>query len=169
MPETAKIAADSLAEHLLKIIPTGAKIAAYCAVRGEISLNQAIAGLLERGYIVALPVIEAAEKRLKFLEYSPDMQLISGQFGISCPPPHSPEIIPDAVIVPMVGFDVYGNRLGYGGGYYDETIRALRETNKQVQIIGVAYNIQKLDNIPTESHDERMDIIVTEKEIIRCT
>lgn len=166
--EVANAAAEAVAEYLLEIIPNGASVAGYCAMRGEINVNQAIDGLQNRGNVVALPVIAEGEKILKFFDCLSNTPLIAGKYGIPCPQPHLPEIIPNIVIVPLVGFDASGNRLGYGGGYYDATIHSLRAANKQVRIIGVAYNMQKSDNIPTEPHDEKMDMVVTEKEIIRC-
>lgn len=165
--EIAEAAAGSLAGYLLEIIPDGAKVAGYCAMCGEIQVNTALAKLAARGNKTALPVVVKPSKILKFLDASTDLPLIAGEFGVSCPQPHLPEIIPDVVIVPMLGFDADGNRLGYGGGYYDATIRHLRAGNKRVRIIGVAYNMQKSENIPVEPHDEKMDMVVTEQEIIR--
>lgn len=164
--EAAEVAAESLSENLLRIIPRGSRTAGYYPVRGEMSLHKFFCKLWERGDIVALPVVADDSKILKFIEYNSYSELIAGKFAIPCPPPSSPEIIPDIIIAPMVGFDVHGNRLGYGGGHYDATISTLRAENKQVRVIGVAYNIQKLANIHTEIHDEKMDMVVTESGII---
>ncbi|MEQ1789387.1 MAG: 5-formyltetrahydrofolate cyclo-ligase [Rickettsiales bacterium] len=166
--ETAKQAADSLAEYLLSVIPMGVVVAGYCAIRGEIDANKALISLLARGNKVALPVVTETGRTLKFLDHSSGEPLQIGKFGISCPQSHSPEIVPEVVIVPLVGFDISGNRLGYGCGYYDTTISSLRAKNKTMKIIGIAYNMQKLENIPTEPHDEKMNMVITEREIINC-
>ncbi len=69
----------------------------------------------------------------------------------------------DLIIVPVVGFDRTGNRLGYGGGYYDKFLAR----NKCRQTIGLAYSFQEVENIPAEEHDQKLDLIITEKEIIK--
>ena len=102
------------------------------------------------------------EKILKFLSWSPDEELCAGKFGALCPLPHLPELVPDIIIVPLVGFDENLHRLGYGGGYYDATIRNFREKNPSIRVIGAAYNIQKVENLPSEAHDEKLDSVVIE-------
>ena len=76
------------------------------------------------------------------------------------------QIIPEIIFVPMVGFDKNLNRLGYGKGYYDRTISKLRKL-KKIFVIGLAYDNQMVRNIPTENHDEKMDIIITDRKIYR--
>lgn len=155
-PEVAKQAAESLAGFLSEAIPTGAVVAGYAPIRGEIALNIKCH---------ALPVIGEGSKILRFLDCSGE--LVLGKYGIPCSAPDMPEIIPDTLIVPMVGFDTKKNRLGYGGGYYDATIRHLRATNPKLLVIGVAYDMQKIEHIAHESHDEMMDLIVTEAGIYK--
>lgn len=164
--DEAQVAANSLAKYLLEIIPENAKVAAYCAMRGEVDVNNLIKKLQIRGYAVALPVVVPSSKILKFLDCSNDEELVVGKYGISCPQPHLPEIEPDVVIVPLVGFDDAGHRLGYGGGYYDATLASLRSRNKKLLVIGVAYAMQRVENLATESHDEKMDMVVTEEGIV---
>ncbi len=166
-PEDACLAADSIEKHLLEIISENAKVAIYCAIRGEVDLNMVIEKLQSRGNQVALPVVTETEKILKFLDCSSGEELVVGKFGISCPMTHLPEIEPDTVIVPMVGFDLHGNRLGYGGGYYDATLKFLRIKNKKLLVIGVAYAMQQVNNLPIHDGDEKMDMVITEKGIIR--
>jgi 5-formyltetrahydrofolate cyclo-ligase len=90
-----------------------------------------------------------------------------GPYGIEVPPISEPELIPDAVLVPLVAFDANSCRLGYGGGYYDATIQQLRQAKKKVHIIGIAFAVQQVAAIPVESHDAKLDAVVTEKGIIR--
>lgn len=161
--DVAENASKIVAERLLAIIPIDAKVAGYVALRGEIDITQALTELSTRGNEVCLPVIAGDDKVLQFLQFSPDIPLMAGKFGVLHPPLHSPSIIPDVVLVPLVAFDANGSRLGYGGGYYDATIRSLRLQNKTVKIIGVAYSLQQLENIPVEEHDERLDVVITER------
>ncbi len=164
---TAKEAAIKLAKHLLEVVPNYVNVAGYSTIRGEIDVAIALAELAYRGNKTALPVVIDNTKILKFLEYTPNAPLIAGNFSIPTPPPHLPEVIPDVLIVPMVGFDDKGNRIGYGGGYYDATIRKLRASNPKLLVIGVAYNFQKLENTTFAIHDEKMDMVVTENGVVK--
>lgn len=161
-PDEAQAAASSLAKYLLDIIPENTNVAGYCAIRGEIDVSGLLAKLQARGDKTALPVVIENEKILKFIDCTDGEPLIVGKFGVFCPKPHLPEIEPDVVIVPMVGFDGAGHRLGYGGGYYDATLASLRSRNKKLLVIGVAYAMQRVENLATEPHDEKMDMIVTD-------
>ena len=162
----ALLASQAVAGALLKLIPHDAKIAGYWPMRGEIDIKEPLNQLYKIGNIVSLPIIPDTEKILKFLKYSPNTNLVAGKFGTLCPPADSPEITPDIVIIPMVGFDEKGHRLGYGGGYYDATLAHLRSRNKNLLAIGVAYSLQKTHKLPTHNGDQKMDIIVTEKKVI---
>ncbi len=166
--DIAKSAASVITQHLLEIIPQSAKVAAYCAMRGEIDVGGLIAKLQGRGNVTALPVVEDNSKILKFIEVTKDSVLTKGKYGIDCPEVYLPEIIPDVVIVPLVAFDGSGNRLGYGGGYYDATLAHLRIRNKKLLVIGVAYAMQRVEKLPIHDGDQKMDMVVTEKEIINC-
>ncbi len=162
-PQESDLAACSLSGHLLNVIPAGASVAGYCAIRGEIDVGVALAKLQENGSKTALPVIDEYSRILKLLECSPDMPLIAGRYGIFCPQPHLPVIIPDVMIIPLVAFDDKGYRIGYGSGYYDATISHLRSINKNIMFIGAAYAMQRVENIEAEPHDEKMDMVVTEE------
>jgi 5-formyltetrahydrofolate cyclo-ligase len=165
-PETASAASASIAEYIREIIPEGAAAAGYCAMRGEVDVSGALEQLYARGNNIALPVVSVG-KILKFLTWSPESPLIEGKFGVACPQPHLPEIAPAVVIAPMVAFDAGGNRLGYGGGYYDATIKHLRRLNKGLNVIGVAYAMQRVENLPVHDGDQKMDMVVTEQGVIR--
>lgn len=164
IPENiANSVAGIITRRLLEIIPENAKVAVYCSMRGEVDMAGLIAALQERGNITALPVIDDGSRILRFLEVVPDCELAPGKFGTLCPLTHLPEIIPDVVIVPLLAFDKNGNRLGYGGGYYDATLAHLRIRNEKLLVIGVAYAMQKVDGLPVHGGDRKMDMVVTEK------
>ena len=98
-------------------------------------------------------------------KFDNEMNTTKNEYGI-IEPNKIIQIIPDIIFVPMVGFDKNLNRLGYGKGYYDRTISKLRKL-KKIFVIGLAYDNQMLQNIPAENHDEKMDIILTDKKIYR--
>lgn len=87
--------------------------------------------------------------------------LETGAYSIACPQPRAPVLTPDLVLVPLLAFDHMGRRLGYGGGFYDRTIAALRAAG-DVQVVGLAYSAQRLTRVPSAAHDMRLDWIVTE-------
>lgn len=137
----------------------GAALAGYWPIRGEADPRPV---LRHWDGPVALPVVEAAGRPLRFRLWQGP--LCSGAYAIPEPPPEAPEIWPDVVIVPLVGFDRRGGRLGYGGGFYDRTLAQLRPQ----AAIGFAFSNQELDRIPQEPTDVALSLIVTDKEIVHC-
>ena len=166
--DTSKTAAVSLARHMLEAVPREGVVAGYYSVRGEIGMHETLAELSERGHTLCLPVIKTQGAPLIFRRRRIDHPLVMGHFGVSVPPENEPELVPDIVIVPLLAFDAKGHRLGYGAGFYDRTIAALRRTKKNITVIGAAYAAQQMDSIPADPHDEKLDMIVTEKGIIRA-
>lgn len=166
-PEQAKAASMAVAKQLVGVIKsTNSVVAGYWSARNEVDLGEALAQLSERGHELCLPVIEAPGEALFFRRWRIGHPLELGKFGIRIPPESEPALMPGAIIVPLVAFDSAGHRLGYGAGYYDHTIRQLREHENSVQIIGAAYSMQQVERIPAEAHDEKLDAVVTEKEVL---
>ncbi len=91
--------------------------------------------------------------------------LASGQWGIREPWPEAPEVAPDVLIVPLAAFDRGGHRIGYGAGYYDMTINALR-AKKKVTAIGIAFAAQEIPQVPATQRDARLDLVLTERDVI---
>ena len=111
---------------------------------------------------VALPVVTGNNQPLLFREYNQGTVLQSGAFGILEPDETARILIPDIVIVPFLAFDEEGFRLGYGGGFYDRTLQALRQNNPDLLTIGVGYSKQKAAGVlPIDSYDQKLDFIVT--------
>jgi 5-formyltetrahydrofolate cyclo-ligase len=164
--EDALQASQKVADFLIEIIPAGAVVAGYCAVRGELDLCMSMNRLSTAGIGLCLPVIEAADKPLFFRHWAPDEPLEKGLYGIDTPLANAPIVKPDVLLVPLVAFDQLGNRLGYGAGYYDRTIKGLRQNAKKLHVIGIGYSLQKMEPIQAESHDQKMDMMVTEKRVI---
>ena len=119
--------------------------------------------LRERGALTALPVVVAAKKPLVFREWHPGVKLAVGALNISYPV-DSPEIQPSAVILPMNGWDAQGYRLGYGAGFFDRTLASLA---KRPVVIGVSYELARLDTIYPQEWDIPMDYVVTERGVYR--
>jgi 5-formyltetrahydrofolate cyclo-ligase len=169
-------AATSLVEHL-EAIPeflTDPHIAGYWAVSGELPLAAIIGSLRARGQTYFLPVIDA-EKRLQFAPWSPGMAIATNRFGIPEPSdPHLAHLAPDAmnvVLVPLLGFDRRGHRLGFGGGYYDRSFAFLRDLQRPSKplLVGIGYAAQEVTRIVPEAWDVKLDYVATERELVDCT
>ena len=100
---------------------------------------------------------------LRFRRFAGEVE--AGAFGTSHPPETHEIMVPQVLIVPLVGFDRHGSRIGYGGGFYDRTLAELRGQGP-VTAIGLAWAGQELAHIPVESTDEPLDAIVTDRGIL---
>ena len=140
-------------------------IGIYYPIKSEISSLKLIEICKSLSIIICLPVICKNTNELIFSKFDNEMNITKNEYGIIEPNKIS-QIIPDIIFVPMVGFDKTLNRLGYGKGYYDRTISKLRKL-KNIFVIGLAYDNQMVQNLPAENHDQKMDIILTEKKIYR--
>ena len=140
-------------------------IAIYYPIKSEISPLKVIEICKNLSIRICLPVICKNTNELIFSKFENEMNIAKNEYGIFEPNKIS-QLIPEIIFVPMVGFDKTLNRLGYGKGYYDRTISKLRKL-KKIFVIGLAYDNQLVLNIPVENHDEKMDIILTEKKIYR--
>ena len=159
--------AERIADRLLREIPPGnSLIAGYAAMRNEMDVFLAMQLLEKRGHRLCLPdVQDDADAGLVFRAWQFGDALEKGKFGTDVPAAGE-SVTPDVVLVPLVAFDGYGHRLGYGAGYYDRTLQNLRAANKNLLVIGTGFSMQKTENIPAETHDETLDKIITEKEVV---
>ena len=137
----------------------------FHAVRGEPDTEPLVTALAEARVITALPVPIARRRPLRFLAWRPGDPLVPGRFGIAEPLPSEQDLVPDVLFVPLAAFDRRGFRLGYGAGYYDASLAALRR-RKPVLAVGVAFSVQEVDAVPTEAHDEPLDAVVTEQGLL---
>lgn len=141
-------------------LPAGAMVALYAAVGDEMDTRPLASQLRARGFGVLYPRV--LESKLGF--FLPDEGFASGYAGV--PEPVSQQAFdPDVVVVPLLGFDRSGGRLGQGGGFYDRALEALR-AEKPVLAVGYAFGIQEVPACPVEPHDQSLDAIVTERELI---
>jgi 5-formyltetrahydrofolate cyclo-ligase len=140
-------------------------VAAYRAIRTEVVPDPVVEWAVERGIAVVLPAVVDATTMV-FRRYRPGDELVAGGLGTFAPSPSAPVIDPDVIVLPMVGFDRTGVRLGHGAGFYDRAVWALRARGVSPKLIGLAFAAQELAAIPAASHDISMDWIVTERETI---
>ena len=141
------------------------RLAGYLPLRRECDPRPILARARADGAEIALPAMVAGPA-LVFRRYTPGEALVAGGFGTLTPPPEAPSVDPDFIIVPVVGFDRRGTRLGYGKGHYDRTITAIRARGGRPPLLGVAFSVQEIDIIPFEPHDVHLDWIVTETEAL---
>lgn len=156
--------ADTAAARLATVLAAfgPVPVAGYLPLRSEISPLPAMAS---HPGPVAVPEIVAQGAPLVFRRWTPGCDLAPGPFRTQVPV-GTEEIVPRVVIVPLVAFDRTGARLGYGGGFYDRTLEALRRQGP-VTAIGYAFAAQEAEAVPTEPTDQPLDLIVTEAEVIR--
>ena len=151
--------------HLQRAFPRLAKAKlAFCwPIRGEYDARHLVRTLREQGALTALPVVVAPKQPLAFREWHPGVKLAVGALDIPYPV-DSPVIVPEAVLLPMNGWDPAGYRLGYGAGFFDRTLASL--PNKPV-VIGVAYELARMDTIHPQDWDIPVDWLVTERGVYR--
>ncbi len=144
----------------------------YVDFRSEVETMDLIRDLIAAGKTISVPVTLLQKSRLQAVRLTnPDTQLMPGCYGIPEPTPDQitkatvdPATI-DTVLIPGSVFDTGGGRLGYGGGYYD---RFLTESAPRAARVGVTFELQLVDQVPMEPHDQYMDVLVTEQQIYDC-
>lgn len=159
----------AIASHFLCAIalPPASSIAGYAAIGSEADPSELLSQLDAAGHVCALPVVETRQAPLAFRRWRPGDPLFPGGHGTRVPSPRAPLCRPDIVLVPLLAFDGAGRRLGYGGGYYDRTLAALRAGGRPVIAVGLAFSAQEAQDLPEDEFDQRLDWIVTEKEARR--
>ena len=157
--------AESLTAHLLTALDLNAYsvLGIYWPIRGELDLRDFARRHIEAGRTAALPVVVAKNEPVEFWRWQPGYAMQRGLWNIPIPAERRP-VVPDAVLIPLVGYDSEGFRLGYGGGYYDRTLAALAP---RPLCIGVGYDGAELATIHPQHHDIPMDLIVTERRVLR--
>lgn len=152
---------QKLRDHFPEL--NNAVIGFYWPIRGEFDFSPLVSDCMTTGAEAGLPVIVHEHEPLQFWRWRPGMQLERGLWNI--PVPREADVIqPTVLLVPFVGFDAAGFRLGYGGGYYDRTLPTM--TPKPLTI-GVGYEFGRLDTIHPQSYDIPLDAIVTEARVDR--
>lgn len=153
-------------DALLKALEVGGAgpVAGYLPIRSEMSPLPAMTRLAASRE-VCVPVMRGPGQGLVFHRWTPGCALVTGPFGVAVPA-EAVLVQPAAMIVPLVAFDVCGVRLGYGGGFYDRTLEALR-ASQPVLALGLAYGAQQATDLPREQTDQLLDGLVTEDGLLK--
>ena len=138
-------------------------IGSYYSINFELDLKILNAFLFTKGFSLSLPFIHKDNELMEFKEWNSSDVLQLNKYGIPQTFLDSKTIIPDIFLVPLLAFDKYGNRLGYGSGYYDKYFNMLNKTKKRFRTIGVGFSFQKKDKLQTLKTDFCLDAVFTEK------
>jgi 5-formyltetrahydrofolate cyclo-ligase len=171
-PAARATAAAAVARHaaaVLAVMPALKQpaVSSYSAIGPELDLKPLEAALLAHGAALCLPVMIGKAKPLIFRSFTHGDALAERTWGIKEPIATAEVVTPDILLVPLLAVDPTGARLGYGGGFYDRTLRALRGSHV-IAAVGVCYDEQLVDAVPTESYDERLDWLLTPAGLRRC-
>jgi 5-formyltetrahydrofolate cyclo-ligase len=171
IPRAVKRIKDLLIKEMLLSLPEFGRariVLCYASFRSEVETMAIITESLAGGKRVVLPKVDRKKRRLELYEVKDASELSPGYMGIPEPSFTGERSVSikdiDLVIMPGAAFDLSGNRLGYGGGYYDVL---LAESGKDMTKIALAYEEQIVGSVPSEDHDVKVDIIVTDKSITR--
>ena len=154
------INANAIINILKKKKILGKNLGGYYPYNYEVDVIQILNKFQKLKFTISMPKIKKNFK-MDFFEWSSKDPLIINKYGI--PEPISNKIkYPDILLVPVVAYDKYFNRVGYGGGFYDRYIKNIKK-NKKVITIGLAYSFQEVKKIPTKKYDIKLDFVITEK------
>jgi 5-formyltetrahydrofolate cyclo-ligase len=141
------------------------RVSGFSPFGSEINPLPLMRRLAERGARLALPVVVGRGRPLVFRAWAFGEPLAKGVWGIREPPPEAAEVDPDILLVPLAAFDRAGHRIGFGAGYYDLTLADLR-ARKPIVAVGLAYAAQEIPAVPATARDARLDLMLTEREVI---
>lgn len=165
-PRDQQTLAEQLKQTALSadLLTPGNTMAVYLANDGEVQTEALIEQAWANNIRVCLPVLHPfAKQHLLFLNYNAQTPMTTNAFGIKEPLLDCSAVVPikqiDQLFLPLVGFDLFGNRIGMGGGFYDRTLATV-EANS-INLIGLAHDCQQVDQIPTEAWDIPLDAILT--------
>ncbi len=142
-------------------------IASFISIKTEISTELLNSLVRNENKILCLPVISSHQKKpLIFREFSSEDELLDGKYGVK-EPRNNKAVLPDIIFTPCLAYDELGFRLGYGGGYYDRTISYLKSSNHKFLCIGFAFDEQKVKNVVKDNFDQKLDYVLTEKQLYK--
>lgn len=165
VPAAAREVANArLRAHLLTWLDDRGSlaVAGFWPLAGEVDLRPLLADWHERGGTALLPRMRAPAEPLRFLRWTPTTRLEPAAYDVEEPPANAPEHRPEIVLVPLLAVDRAGYRLGYGGGFYDRTLAALGG----VLAVGVAFDVQRVDEVPRGPHDRPLTHLATERGVV---
>ncbi|MCR9136293.1 MAG: 5-formyltetrahydrofolate cyclo-ligase [Alphaproteobacteria bacterium] len=149
-------------------IADGEIVSGFFPIRSEVDIRPLMSSLQKKGARLCLPVV-MDRTRLEFRELVRGDDLVETGFGTVGPGPQATVLEPQLMLVPLAAFDSTGHRIGYGAGYYDRAIARLREAGHLPRLIGVAFDVQEVENVPHDSHDIAMPAVLTESGLRQMT
>ena len=139
-------------------------IGGYYPVNYEVNILELLYKLEAKGLKLSLPVVKK-NNEMDFYHWSSKNLLKLNKYGIP-EPEQNKKVFPDIILVPLVAFDNKLYRIGYGGGYYDRYIQKILNKKKMFKV-GIAHSCQKINQVPANKHDRKLDLIITEKYVLR--
>ena len=165
--EVFDIIADKIISVINGINMDGAVVSGFLPIGSEVDVRPTLALALQSNFEICLPCVVEKDNPLVFRKWREGDNLIAEDFGTKAPHPNAEELLPNVIITPLLAFDERGYRLGYGGGFYDRTIAKFNEMNHEFITIGVALDMQKIDEVPIGTYDEPLNYVITEKQIYK--
>ena len=166
--DVRQAAAEAVAARAFPVdLPAGVLVSGFSPIGSEINPLPLMRRLAGGGARLALPVVMGRGQPLVLRAWAPGEPLGKGQWGIREPAVEARQVEPDILLVPLAAFDRTGHRIGYGAGYYDLTLAALR-ARKPIIAIGLAYAAQEIAAVPATARDARLDLVLTERAVIDC-
>lgn len=164
---------DFISSNIIDLVQRYNKhnIAIFYPLGSEIDIKPIFKKLWQNNLQLSLPTVTKKDYHLDFYEFKKDSKLVNNKiFSKIMEIEHSAgdtKVIPDMIITPLAAFDGEGYRLGFGGGFYDKTIKNIRQNNDGLIVIGLAFDFQRVDNLPKEPHDESLDYVITEQKLYK--
>ena len=168
--DAAARAADAVAAHglgFLRLPQRPFVVSGFSSLPDEFRAWPLLRRLHGEGHALAMPVMQGKGLPLVFRAWAPGDAMDKAVWGIAEPRADKPVLEPDIVLVPLLAFDATGWRLGYGGGYFDRTLRGLR-ARKSIVAVGLAYDESQVDAVPHLDYDERLDWVLRPSGPLRC-
>ena len=170
IPEEAiDIITTHFIENIVPLLKPEAILAGYYPSGSELNLLPLLKQLANLSFQIALPIINSS-KSIDFYAWQPGSSMIASKYASQILEPKNQHqaLLPDLVIAPLIACDGAGNRIGSGKAMYDKSIAKLKALKPNLLYIGLCYDFQLLDNIPTQEHDQKLDLIITEKKHLVC-
>ena len=157
---------DLIIQNLEKFIKNAENIMIFMDMKNEGRITKLMKLYPEKSFFIP-KITDSKNREMKINRYN-ENELVLHKFGYyeSSSNDFYDEEILDVVIVPALAFDSKKNRIGFGGGYYDTFLEKVRKKNNKVLFIGVCYDFQIIDSVPTEKHDVTLDFVISESKII---
>ncbi len=140
-------------------------ISSFNSINTEINTSELNNFILKNNKILCLPVVSRKDHHLIFRKFTSEEEMVNGFMNIKEPQSSNEVLIPNVLFVPCLAFDIYGFRLGYGGGYYDRTLNHFKKKNYEFISVGYAFEGQKVSQVPKDEFDIKLDYVITEKKI----